>query len=108
MFLLPRDDRDDIPWYDRGNISAVPAPPGVTSNFVNPPSKAYWDVVTQAVCLTIATLLVAMRMYTKFNVLKSPGWDDCESRIVRVENSRLTIVQDTCFLAWVRLILSRV
>ena len=78
IMLLPRDDRYDVPWWERGNFSAIPPPPGLTSNYVNPPSKAIWGTVTTSVCLTVATLLVAMRIYTKLKVLKNPGWDDCK------------------------------
>ena len=78
MTLIPRDDRYELPWWERGNFSAIPAPPGLSSNFIDPPSKASWDIVTQTVCLTTATALVAMRIYTKFKVLRNPGWDDCE------------------------------
>jgi len=78
MALVARDGRYLVPWWERGNFSAIPPPPGVVSNFVDPPSQASWDAVTQAVCLTLATFLVAMRLYTKFGVLKNAGWDDCE------------------------------
>ena len=61
-----------------GNLSAIPAPSGLTSNFINPPSKVVWDTVTQVVCLTVASLLVAMRMYTKIRVLRHSGLDDCK------------------------------
>ena len=76
--LLPRDDRYDVPWWERGNFSAIPPPPGLTSNYINPPSKAVWGTVTTSVCLTVATLLVAMRLYTKLRVLRNLGLDDCK------------------------------
>ena len=91
MILRPRDNRDELPWWETGNLSAIEPPPGVTSNFVNPASKASWDIVTQAVCLTVATLLVAMRIYTKVKVLRSPGWEDCEFPVLsRAIESKLT------------------
>ena len=87
MKLINRDDTSfwEIPWWERGNLSSIPAPPGFTSNFVDPPSLISWDVLTQGLCLTLATLLVAMRLYTKFKVLKNPGWDDCESDFTQCE-----------------------
>lgn len=106
MILVLRDDRYELPWWERGNLSAIPPPPGFTSNFVNPPSKASWGIVTQALCLTLATLLVAMRLYTKLKVLRNPGWDDCELHILQETLlSRLTNGQDTSFLAWVSFLL---
>ena len=88
MILIPRDNRYELPWWERGNYSAIPPPLGLTSNFVNPPSKASWDIVTQAVCLTVATLLVAIRLFTKIHILKSSGWDDCKSYILQATASR--------------------
>ncbi|KAL3481649.1 ribosomal protein L36e-domain-containing protein [Aspergillus californicus] len=35
-----------------------------------------WDVVTQTVCLTISTICIGMRMYTKLLILRTPGWED--------------------------------
>ena len=33
-----------------------------------------------ALCLTLATLTTAIRLYTKFFIIKSHGWEDCEWR----------------------------
>ena len=99
MILIPRDDRYELPWWERGNLSTIPAPLGLTSNFVNPPSKASWDIVTQAVCLTVATLLVTMRMYTKIKILRKPGWDDCTLHILQaMDFSRLMTPEILPFL----------
>jgi len=35
-----------------------------------------WDIVCQTVCLSISTMLLFMRCFTKFYVLRSPGWED--------------------------------
>lgn len=64
---------------------SMPVPPGCTPNFSNPPSKASWDVVTQAVCLIFATLLGAMRMYIEFKILRNPGWNHCERHIPQIK-----------------------
>ncbi|KAB8239782.1 uncharacterized protein BDW43DRAFT_296118 [Aspergillus alliaceus] len=39
-------------------------------------SPQRWDVITEAVCLTISTCCVCMRMYTKLLITKAPGWED--------------------------------
>ncbi|RHZ72991.1 hypothetical protein CDV55_108920 [Aspergillus turcosus] len=39
-------------------------------------SVRYWNVVTQATCLAISTVLVWMRMYSKLLITKAPGWED--------------------------------
>ena len=57
---------------------ALDAPPGATTDFVNPPSLQKYDVLCQSICLAVTTLLILVRVYTKFRILKSPGWDDCE------------------------------
>lgn len=81
---------------------------GITSNLFHPPSKASWDILTQAVYLTLATLLVATRMYTKFKVLRNAGWDDCESKTcLMIRIILLPDFRDTSFLAWVRFLFSR-
>lgn len=50
------------------------------ANYVNPPSNAWKIIVSDAVGLTITTLIVALRCYTKIRVTKSRGWEDCKLR----------------------------
>lgn len=83
MIFTPDNDKHGLPPWEIGNLSAIPPPSGLLSSFSNPPTKGQWDIVTQAVCLTVATLLVVMRMYTKIRVLKNPGWDDCKLNVKR-------------------------
>ncbi|KAL4890898.1 hypothetical protein BDV59DRAFT_209293 [Aspergillus ambiguus] len=45
------------------------------------------DIITQAVCLAVSTSCVALRLYTKLRITRSPGWEDF-----------------TCVLAWLGLI----
>ena len=52
-------------------------PPGVKPNLVNPYTLHPYGVLTQSVCLTIATLLVWIRIWTKKFVLDGLGWEDC-------------------------------
>ncbi|KAL4781208.1 ribosomal protein L36e-domain-containing protein [Aspergillus varians] len=40
-------------------------------------SARTWDIVTQTVCLTVSTVCIGMRMYTKLLVLKTAAWEDC-------------------------------
>ena len=53
-------------------------PPGVLSDFVHPYSLAKYAIVAHTAGLTVSTLFVLMRMYTKVYITRSPGWDDCE------------------------------
>ena len=54
-------------------------PPGVIPNFVSPPSQKAANVACQSVCLTLATFCVFIRMYTRFFIIRSHGWEDCTS-----------------------------
>jgi hypothetical protein len=78
LFTMALDPKSWPKWiWDQPTI---PAPPGVTPNLVNPYTMHPYNVLTQSVCLTIATLLVWIRIYTKKFVLDGLGWEDCGSR----------------------------
>lgn len=57
---------------------AVPPPPGVTPNFVDPPSLRNYDYASKAICVFLTTSIVAMRMYTKVALVKKTAVEDCE------------------------------
>lgn len=61
------------------NIPSTPPPPGVTSNFKNPESKGYESIIITTICLSLMTPVFALRLYSKFFVTRSLGWDDCKS-----------------------------
>lgn len=58
--------------------AASPPPPGHVSNFVNPENQLISSAVAQMVCFGVATVVVAMRLYTKLRITKDMGWDDCK------------------------------
>ena len=66
------------------NDPIVDAPPGQISNLKDPYSLHSYNVATQIVCLTITTILVSIRIYTKWRVLRSLAWDDYTSIIAHV------------------------
>ena len=39
-------------------------------------------LATLVICLTISTLLVWIRVYVKFRIVKTPGWGDCKLAMV--------------------------
>lgn len=41
-------------------------------------SMRNWDIVTQALCLTLSSICIGLRMYSKLFIMKTPGWEDCE------------------------------
>lgn len=73
---------------DLSQIPAYPPPPGVVSNFVNPPSLATAIIVTSSVMVGVMVLCVAARMYAKAVVTHTVGWDDCESRKIHSKSFR--------------------
>lgn len=54
-------------------------PPGVVANLQNPYSLQKYDILCQTICLTVATILLCIRLYTKWRVLDSLGRDDWTS-----------------------------
>ena len=63
------------------NLAETPAlqpPPGVSPNFVDPPSLQSMTNATIAVCFTLATLFVAVRLLTKFFVDRTFQREDCK------------------------------
>ncbi|KAI9375556.1 hypothetical protein BJX61DRAFT_549254 [Aspergillus egyptiacus] len=55
---------------------AVPPPPGVESNFDDPPSRQPAIIAMLAVFVSLMLLAVLVRVYARARILKSWGWDD--------------------------------
>lgn len=54
-------------------------PPGVTPNRHNPQNMLLpVEHAVSILGLILATGFVAVRVYTRFFVVKKPGWDDCK------------------------------
>lgn len=58
---------------------AMPAPPGMSSNFVNPSNLKTEGLVLVTFCLILSTLVVSMRMWTKSRVVRKVVLEDCKS-----------------------------
>ena len=75
---------------------ALPPPPGVTPNFINPSNHdANW-IALHTICLTLITFLVGMRLGIRWLVVYGLGVDDCElmcSTLSRNYDKILTLVQ---------------
>lgn len=69
---------------------AIPPPPGVTPNLVDPPVYGFetW-LVTASVSLTVTTILVVIRVYTRLYVSRNHAWEDCKpvSNRIRLRRS---------------------
>ena len=70
MFLSNLGSRDILP--------AVPPPLGQTYD-PNAPNTLYqWNILCEAVSLTVTAILVWLRLYTKARIVKKFGLEDCE------------------------------
>ena len=66
-------------YSEYANLPAGTPPPGVVSDLDNPPSRALDLYIGMGICIAVTTVLSVLRMYAKFIVTHSPGWDDCEA-----------------------------
>ena len=61
------------------NLPAASPPPDVVPNFDDPPSRALEMYIGMGICAAVSAFFLALRMYAKFIVTHSIGWDDCET-----------------------------
>jgi len=62
-------------------IPAMKAPPGHFTDFANPGhdgSNAHQTVIVTGFLTALTVAVLLLRLYTKFVVIKSSGWEDCE------------------------------
>lgn len=79
-------------------------PPNVIPNLINPPTKQNINLLCQVTCLTLSSVFVLIRMYTKIYVMRTHGWEDGMLYRIIVLRHRQILTRDTvaCFIAWVR------
>lgn len=65
------------PGTDLCQIPVVKPPPGVIPNLVNPESTAGPAIGVTVLFTVLMLFFVCVRLYTKFVVSRSKGWDDC-------------------------------
>lgn len=82
-------------------LGGLPPPPGVTPNFVDPPSRQGQIIAAVGICLAFTTLLVCVRLYTVFCIIKSHGWADCEYNASALEDQPNLGYLDCSFISWV-------
>jgi hypothetical protein len=63
-------------------VGAIPPPPGVTPNFVNPPNSFGNMVALHTVCLFLITLFLGLRLYTRQFITHSLKVDDCTHSLI--------------------------
>lgn len=60
-------------------LSAIPPPPGVVPNFIDPVNVHKSKIVSITIGMAVASnLFLLCRFWTRAKILKAVGWDDCE------------------------------
>ncbi|EKG11401.1 hypothetical protein MPH_11491, partial [Macrophomina phaseolina MS6] len=57
-------------------IRVMPPPPGITPNFVDPPSRAHVVIVVIIVFAALSALLTGLRLYTALSITRHVRIDD--------------------------------
>ncbi|KAI9847287.1 MAG: hypothetical protein M1837_002874 [Sclerophora amabilis] len=81
-----------VPKNITPDMPLVPPPPGITSNFVDPPSRRQEVVVCVAVCLALSITFLLGRMLTRAFITRSLGWDDYTCVIATATAIAMSIV----------------
>ena len=63
-------------WQQWDKLPAMPPPPGVIPNYVNPHSDGSIIVVVGSILLGLTILFVANRIYSKVWLTHKYSWDD--------------------------------
>ncbi|KAH8723280.1 hypothetical protein GQ44DRAFT_315681 [Phaeosphaeriaceae sp. PMI808] len=58
------------------NVGVIPPPPGVSPNFINPPSRQHVVLIINIIFTFVSALFVALRLYTTGIITRSVGIDD--------------------------------
>lgn len=58
---------------------AIPAPPGVTPNLINPVDHTKQNIILHTICLVLITTAITVRLYTRAFITRKLGADDCTS-----------------------------
>jgi len=65
-----------LSFVDVPMLAAGGQPPDITSSYTNPPNKRT-ELLTIHISLTaLALLVVALRLVSRYMIVRSPGWDD--------------------------------
>jgi hypothetical protein len=59
-------------------VGALPPPAGVSPNFNDPESVGYIVIVTNTIFLPLASLILALRIYTRRVIVGGIYIDDCK------------------------------
>ena len=62
---------------DLNLVPAASPPPGVQSNFIDPPTFDNAAITTVVLCVLTTTLAVLARIFTKIRLIKNVAAEDC-------------------------------
>jgi hypothetical protein len=72
-------------------LTEIPAgrpPTGQVSHLHHAVGRTHMITTCDGICITIVTIVVAMRMYTRIRLLKSLWWDDCKSLLTILRGTK--------------------
>ena len=87
-------------------VPALPPPPGVISNFYDPPSRAPELRIGMGVCIGTTSVLLVLRLYTKLAITHTAGWDDCKF-LWKKKFSLKLMLTGACFIGFVGYLFER-
>ena len=88
------------PGADLAQIPAGRPPPGTISNFINPVTLKDPIVAINVIFLTVATLFVSLRIYTRKFLNRTIGSEDCMPRVPLRLPDALLYQQVCVFSPW--------
>ena len=107
VIIILDHDRYGLPLWERGIHLLYRFFSGLTPSFVNTPSIDPWDILTQAVCLTVATLLVAIDSTLRSKFCGTRDGMTVSSTLFRHRKFNADFVQEKLSSAWTSLPLCR-
>ena len=87
---------------DLSRIPALAPPPGVTPNFINPPSRAPETYPIGYTLFALTSVGVVARIYTKAVVMKKINLEDCTLPTEYFKTTTCLTISDSLLLGWVR------
>lgn len=76
---------DGLSMQQLESTPAMKPPPGFTTDLSDPGkdgSNASQTIAAVAVLAGLTVVVLLLRLYTRFVVLRKPGWDDCKLELL--------------------------
>lgn len=92
---------EGVPASQLAEMPLASPPPGIVSNFSNPPTMGTPFILCGGVLLPIVFIFFVVRIYTRVRIMRRPAWDDGELAVVTC-TSDVDKTAVTCSIAMVR------